>query len=60
MDIFSAQTSWFSFCSLLPGYKKTVSDAHENGDMGASGESPLDDSTAQAADLHSLHHKKAY
>lgn len=37
-----------------------VSEARENGDMGASGESPLDDGTARAADLHSLHHKKAY
>ncbi|CAH6778201.1 Gopc [Phodopus roborovskii] len=45
---------------VLQGYKKTVSDAHENGDMGASGESPLDDSTAREAELHSLHHRKAY
>lgn len=46
---------------VLQGYnKKTVSDTHENGDMGASGESPVDDSAARAADLHSLHHKKAY
>lgn len=46
---------------VLQGYnKKTASDARENGDMGAAGGSPLEDSAARAADLHSLHHKKAF
>lgn len=46
---------------MLQGYnKKAVRDAHENGDVGAAGESPLDDTAARAAHLHSLHQKKAY
>lgn len=46
---------------VLQGYnKKTMRDAHENGDVGASGESPLDDTAARAAHPHSLHQKKAY
>ncbi|GAB1295106.1 Golgi-associated PDZ and coiled-coil motif-containing protein [Apodemus speciosus] len=43
------------------GYnEKTVRDTHENGAVGASGESPVDDPAARAAHLHSLHQKKAY
>lgn len=40
--------------------KKPVTDTHENGDLGSSSETPLDDSASKLDDLHSLYHKKSY
>lgn len=40
--------------------KKAVTDTHENGDLGSSSETPLDDSASKLDDLHSLYHKKSY
>lgn len=37
--------------------KKPVTDTHENGDLGSSSETPLDDSASKLDDLHSLYHK---
>lgn len=43
---------------VLQGFnKKTVTDGHENGDLG---ETPLEDSASKLDDLHSLYHKKSY
>ncbi|XP_012412838.1 Golgi-associated PDZ and coiled-coil motif-containing protein isoform X5 [Trichechus manatus latirostris] len=46
---------------VLQGFnKKAVTDAHENGDLGTSSETPLDDSDSKLDDLHSLYHKNSY
>uniref|UniRef100_A0A2K5E5J9 Golgi associated PDZ and coiled-coil motif containing n=1 Tax=Aotus nancymaae TaxID=37293 RepID=A0A2K5E5J9_AOTNA len=46
---------------VLQGFnKKTVTDAHENGDLGNASETPLDDSASKLDDLHSLYHNKSY
>ncbi|XP_012505605.1 PREDICTED: golgi-associated PDZ and coiled-coil motif-containing protein isoform X4 [Propithecus coquereli] len=46
---------------VLQGFnKKAVTDAHENGDLGTSSETPLDDSASKLDDLSSLYHKKSY
>ncbi|KAB0355575.1 hypothetical protein FD755_021516 [Muntiacus reevesi] len=46
---------------MLQGFnKKAVTDGHENGDLGASSETPLEDSASKLDDLHSLYHKKSY
>ncbi|KAM9667095.1 Golgi-associated PDZ and coiled-coil motif-containing protein isoform 5-T5 [Trichechus inunguis] len=46
---------------VLQGFnKKAVTDAHENGDLGTSCETPLDDSDSKLDDLHSLYHKNSY
>ncbi|XP_077018863.1 Golgi-associated PDZ and coiled-coil motif-containing protein isoform X3 [Tamandua tetradactyla] len=46
---------------VLQGFnKKTVTDAHENGDLETSSETPRDDSASKLDDLHSLYHKKSY
>uniref|UniRef100_A0A8C5XCM8 Golgi associated PDZ and coiled-coil motif containing n=1 Tax=Microcebus murinus TaxID=30608 RepID=A0A8C5XCM8_MICMU len=46
---------------VLQGFnKKAVADAHENGDLGTSSETPLDDSASKLDDLSSLYHKKSY
>lgn len=48
------------FLSLLGFNKKTVTDGHENGDLGTSSETTLEDSASKLDDLHSLYHKKSY
>nr|XP_005900120.1 PREDICTED: Golgi-associated PDZ and coiled-coil motif-containing protein isoform X3 [Bos mutus] len=46
---------------MLQGFnKKAVTDGHENGDLGASSETPLEDNASKLDDLHSLYHKKSY
>uniref|UniRef100_A0A4X1TEG8 Golgi associated PDZ and coiled-coil motif containing n=2 Tax=Sus scrofa TaxID=9823 RepID=A0A4X1TEG8_PIG len=46
---------------VLQGFnKKAVTDGHENGDLGTSSETPLEDSASKLDDLHSLYHKKSY
>uniref|UniRef100_A0A8C3W080 Golgi associated PDZ and coiled-coil motif containing n=1 Tax=Catagonus wagneri TaxID=51154 RepID=A0A8C3W080_9CETA len=46
---------------VLQGFnKKEVTDGHENGDLGTSSETPLEDSASKLDDLHSLYHKKSY
>ncbi|XP_019596908.1 Golgi-associated PDZ and coiled-coil motif-containing protein isoform X2 [Rhinolophus sinicus] len=46
---------------VLQGFnKKTVTDGHENGDLGTSSETTLEDSASKLDDLHSLYHKKSY
>uniref|UniRef100_A0A673V2C6 Golgi associated PDZ and coiled-coil motif containing n=1 Tax=Suricata suricatta TaxID=37032 RepID=A0A673V2C6_SURSU len=46
---------------VLQGFnKKAVTDGHENGDLGTSGEPPVEDSASKLDDLHSLYHKKSY
>lgn len=49
------------FFFLFLGFnKKAVTDGHENGDLGTSSESPLEDSASKLDDLHSLYHKNSY
>ncbi|XP_007454982.1 PREDICTED: golgi-associated PDZ and coiled-coil motif-containing protein isoform X4 [Lipotes vexillifer] len=46
---------------VLQGFnKKAVTDGHENGDLGTSSETPLEDGASKLDDLHSLYHKKSY
>uniref|UniRef100_A0A8C0RJ84 Golgi associated PDZ and coiled-coil motif containing n=2 Tax=Canis lupus familiaris TaxID=9615 RepID=A0A8C0RJ84_CANLF len=46
---------------VLQGFnKKAVTDGHENGDLGTSSETPVEDSASKLDDLHSLYHKKSY
>uniref|UniRef100_A0A452QJM9 Golgi associated PDZ and coiled-coil motif containing n=1 Tax=Ursus americanus TaxID=9643 RepID=A0A452QJM9_URSAM len=46
---------------VLQGFnKKAVADGHENGDLGTSSETPVEDSASKLDDLHSLYHKKSY
>ncbi|KAG8510936.1 Golgi-associated PDZ and coiled-coil motif-containing protein [Galemys pyrenaicus] len=46
---------------VLQGFnKKAVTDGHENGDLGPSSETALEDSASKLDDLHSLYHKKSY
>ncbi|XP_070273649.1 Golgi-associated PDZ and coiled-coil motif-containing protein isoform X3 [Myotis yumanensis] len=45
---------------VLQGFnKKSVTDGHENGDLGTSRETPLEDSAAKLDDLHSLYQRKS-
>lgn len=45
---------------VLQGFnKKAVTDGHENGDLGTSSETPLEDSASKLDDLHSLYQRKS-
>lgn len=45
---------------VLQGFnKKAVTDGHENGDLGTSRETPLEDSASKLDDLHSLYQRKS-
>ncbi|XP_045428996.1 Golgi-associated PDZ and coiled-coil motif-containing protein isoform X3 [Pipistrellus kuhlii] len=45
---------------VLQGFnKKAVTDGHENGDLGPSRETPIEDSASKLDDLHSLYQRKS-